>query len=171
MSYVDSNLMNGESVVYRAKIHWFLFVPSALVLAIGGSMSMSDGSVFGNIVLLVGGVMLIRAIMEYISTEFAVTSKRIVAKKGLIRRSTIELNHSKVESLNVNQGIFGRIFGYGTVDVNGAAQGTGIPHIAGPMEFRKQAHETIDNTQGGDLTEPPQEKAASKGKESLETVD
>jgi len=163
MSYVDSNLMTGETVVYRSKTHWFLFVPSILILAIGVSLSMLDGSAFGNILLLVGGIMLVRSIMEYISTEFAVTTKRIIAKKGLIRRSTVELNHSKVESLNVDQGIFGRIFGYGTVVVNGAGQGTGIAHISSPMEFRKQAHETIDGTQSTDSNEST--------KESLATVD
>lgn len=171
MSYVDSNLMTGESVVYRAKTHWFLFIFPIIILGIGASLAISGDTSFGNIVLLVGGIMLIRAFMEYISTEFAVTTKRIIAKKGLIRRSTVELNHSKVEALNVNQGVFGRIFGYGTVTVNGAAQSTGIPHIASPMEFRKQAHETIDNTQSGDLKETHKEQVSSKSKESLEAMD
>lgn len=79
------------------------------------------------------------------STELAVTSKRIIAKFGFIRRSTIELNHSKVESFHVEQGVLGRILGFGTLSINGTGGGiTPIPGIGDPLGFRRKAMEAID---------------------------
>jgi uncharacterized membrane protein YdbT with pleckstrin-like domain len=154
MSYVDGNLMAGESVVYRAKIHWFIFVPGAIVLAVGLVMvSVSPRSedpivFFGVLFFLTGFILLLKALITKISTELAVTSKRVIAKFGLISRSTIELNHGKVESMNVDQTIMGRIFGFGTVVVNGTGGGkTPIPNIDAPLTFRRNAMETIDASQ------------------------
>ena len=148
MSYIDSNLMRGETVVYKAEIHWFIFLPGIVVAAIGFLMMAAGGEagVFGALALLVGVALILKAAITKVTTELAVTSKRVIAKVGLIRRSTMELNHSKVESLNVNQGIFGRIFGYGTVVVNGTGGGaTPAPGIDNPMEFRRNAMQTIDD--------------------------
>ena len=67
---------------------------------------------------------------------------------GFIRRNTIELNHSKVESINVHQGIFGRIFDFGTLVINGTGGGkTPIPSIDSPLDFRKNAMQAIDARQ------------------------
>jgi uncharacterized membrane protein YdbT with pleckstrin-like domain len=52
--------------------------------------------------------------------EFAITNKRVIIKTGLISRKTFEMNHSKIESVNVDQGIVGRILGYGTVRIVGS---------------------------------------------------
>lgn len=150
MSYVDENLMRDETVVYKAQIHWFIFLPGTVVFAVGFLMMMagSDGGmgVFGVLVCLIGVIMEIRAAITKATTELAVTSKRVIAKVGLIRRATMELNHSKVESLNVNQGIFGRLFGYGTIVVNGTGGGaTPVPGIDHPMEFRRNAMQTMDD--------------------------
>ena len=148
MSYIDNNLMRGETVVYKAEIHWFIFLPGLVVAAIGFLMMAAGGEagVFGGLLLLVGVVLILKAAITKVTTELAVTSKRVIAKVGLIRRNTMELNHSKVESLNVNQGIFGRIFGYDTIVVNGTGGGaTPVPGIDNPMEFRRNAMQTIDD--------------------------
>ena len=52
-------------------------------------------------------------------TEMAVTDRRIIYKRGLIRRMTAEMNIEKVESVSVGQSILGRILDYGTIDVRG----------------------------------------------------
>lgn len=152
MSYVDSNLMRDERVVYKANIHWFIFVPSAVffcigVLLFGGDVD-SGAPVYGVFAILIAIFSMISAIITKLTTELAVTSKRVIAKSGLIRRSTVELNHSKVESFNVDQSIFGRIFGFGTLVVNGTGGGkTRIPSIDDPLQFRRNAMETIDASQ------------------------
>jgi uncharacterized membrane protein YdbT with pleckstrin-like domain len=82
----------------------------------------------------------LRAWLYTYSTELAVTSKRVIAKFGFIRRNTIELRNDKVESLHIDQGIIGRIFNFGSIVVTGSG-GTHapIPYIANPLKFRSAA--------------------------------
>jgi uncharacterized membrane protein YdbT with pleckstrin-like domain len=152
MSYVDKNLMQNEVVIHRAKMHWFAYIPSVLLILFGLAMTsvkLKDGgsNPFAILVILVGFYKFIGVLILVKTTELAVTSKRVIAKTGLIRRSTIELNHSKVESYKVNQSIFGRLLGYGTLEVNGTGGGiTPIQNIDSPLEFRKKAMEVADCT-------------------------
>ncbi len=73
-------------------------------------------------------------------TELVVTSKRVVAKRGLIGRQTTEMLHKKVESIAVHQSVLGRLLGYGTLVIHGTGGGAeAIPNIARPLEFRNAA--------------------------------
>lgn len=152
MSYVKNNLMSGETVIYNAKIHWFIFLPGIIFAALGllilaGDKQGEGVGAIGGILVFFAVISLLKAFITKISTELAVTSKRVIAKVGLIRRNTAELNHSKVESFNVDQSILGRIFGYGTIVVNGTGGGkTPIPNIDSPLVFRRNAMETIDRS-------------------------
>ena len=153
MGYVDKNVLPGEEIVYEADIHWFIFVPGVIFLFVGIYLFSIDpssgaGPVLGLIVTILAAFSLLKAIILKTTTELAITSKRVIAKIGLISRNTVELNHSKVESFNVDQSIVGRIFGFGTIIVNGTGGGkTPIPSIAAPLEFRRQAMQTIDESQ------------------------
>jgi len=112
---VDSNLTTGENMVYQAKLHWIIFVSLRAILTLW-----------------------ISPLIDWITSEFAVTNKRIIIKVGLISRRTLEMNIAKVESVNVDQGIIGRILGYGTITVIGTG-GTREPfhYISRPLDFRK----------------------------------
>ena len=89
-------------------------------------------------------VSFIKAFTVWWGTELAVTSKRVIAKTGLIQRNTVELNHSKVESFSVHQSILGRILGYGDVVVNGTGGiGTPINRVSKPIQFRKEAMQVV----------------------------
>ena len=102
-------------------------------------------SVFGVTAIIFAIYSLIKALITKATTELAITSKRVIAKFGLIRRNTVELNHSKVESLNVDQSILGRILGFGTLVINGTGGGkTPIPSIDSPLEFRREAMQVVD---------------------------
>lgn len=148
MGYIDSNLMNGEEIIYKANIHWVIFIPSALIFLVAIFLYISDftdSDVLASIAILISLYSLLKAFITKITTELAITSKRIVVKVGLIRRNTIELNHNKVESFNIDQTVLGRIFFFGTLIVNGTGGGkTAIPSIDNPLEFRKNAMELID---------------------------
>jgi hypothetical protein len=83
---------------------------------------------------------------DYKTTELAFTNKRVIAKFGLISRKTIELNISKVESMQVNQGILGRIFNYGTLVISGVGNPQApILGISDPMSFRRAFMESQDS--------------------------
>jgi uncharacterized membrane protein YdbT with pleckstrin-like domain len=118
-SYVDNNLIKDETVVYETKYHWKIFF-----------------SLKGLFTLFIVPA------LERWSDEFVITNKRIICKTGIFSRRTLEMNLNKIESVNVDQGIIGRIFGYGTITIIGTG-GTreSFPDIARAVEFRKRFQE------------------------------
>ncbi len=153
MSYVDDNLMAGENVIHRAKLHWGIFVAPAILLFIGFIIAISVGAGVGGgggaflalVILLLFAIPILLALKTYLTTEFAVTSRRVIVKERFIKRVALELNHNRVEGLAVQQGVFARIFNAGTIVVMGTG-GTKQParFIINPMEFRRNALEVID---------------------------
>lgn len=131
-SYVDSNLIKDEEVLHRGQLSlWSL-----------------SGYLFFGVILLpivIGLFFLLAALIRYKTTELAVTNKRVIVKTGLISRRTLELNLAKAESIQVDQSLLGRLFDYGSLQVNG----TGTSHapiqgIRAPLEFRRQFMEAQD---------------------------
>ena len=85
------------------------------------------------------------ALVERLSTELAVTDRRIVYKTGLIKRNTMEQQLQRVDSVSINQSIFGRLLGYGDVEIRGSGNSFTPTHkIASPLEFRKAVQYAID---------------------------
>ncbi|MBL3676887.1 MAG: PH domain-containing protein [Alphaproteobacteria bacterium] len=73
-----------------------------------------------------------------ISTEIAVTNRRLIFKRGLVSRQVEEMNIDRIEGVEVSQGILGRILGYGRVVVHGMGIGRMVlPTMANPVVFRK----------------------------------
>jgi uncharacterized membrane protein YdbT with pleckstrin-like domain len=71
-----------------------------------------------------------------------ITNKRIVIKRGWISRKTLEMNLNKIETVNVDQSIWGRIFGFGSITVVGTGGTREVfESIKKPMEFRKKFQE------------------------------
>jgi len=128
MNYVDSILEPGETVRYRTNVSWTIYVPSILLaiaalaaLAIGADYQQTVNlSWFVAIVVILAAVaMFVPAWFRRWTTEIAVTDRRIILKRGLIRRHTVEMNMQKVESVDVDQTLLGRLFNYGDVTVRG----------------------------------------------------
>ena len=124
MSYIDESLVQGETVVHRARVSWW----SQFGLVVLGIVLL---------VVVIGLFFLVAAWVRVHSTEIAITNRRVIAKFGFIRRHTIEMNMDKVESVDVDQSVFGRIFGYGDVLVRGTGVGFEPLHmIESPIELR-----------------------------------
>ncbi|MEM5773898.1 MAG: PH domain-containing protein [Anaerolineaceae bacterium] len=147
MSYVDNSLVPGEQVIYRAKISLFVFITPLIWLVFLGFLVSKIQKSLLPLVILAGLYVIIRILLTYYSTEFALTNKRIIAKTGFIRRHSVEIMLSKLESITVAQSIDGRIWGYGTVTVVGSG-GTREPFklISKPMELRKVVNSHIPTT-------------------------
>lgn len=147
MGYVDRNLLPEERVVYRTRLHWLVYVAPIVIMLIGVAAfiilaKVADtrtGAIVGLIPFAAGLVLWLVRWIRVNSSEFAVTSKRVVIKLGLVRRKTLELLLRQVEAIEVEQGVMGRIFGYGTITLVGTG-GTNEPFhgIANPLEFRRQ---------------------------------
>lgn len=156
MSYVDGSLLDGERVVYRGALHWIVFVSAALwwlfalllFLAAGDSAAESV-EWLAMLVSVVALWRLLVAVVVWWSTELAVTDRRVIVKVGLIRRSTVELNHAKVESYAVDQSVVGRLLGFGTLTVHGTGGGVSpVACVSRPLEFRRQAVAVADRLSG-----------------------
>jgi uncharacterized membrane protein YdbT with pleckstrin-like domain len=137
-SYVDRNLNPGETVVYQTGIHPIVYAAPAIVILLGIGLGSFWIASAGLVVLGLGVLMLLGAWIRQWASEFAVTDRRVIVKVGFISRRTIEINMSKVESIEVNQDIFGRLFNYGTILVIGTG-GTKEPFalISDPLAFRR----------------------------------
>jgi uncharacterized membrane protein YdbT with pleckstrin-like domain len=150
MSYLDEHLLDGEQIVYRARPHWIIFGASIVMVVLGvvaGVVLQSlqqDYWYIGAVMVGIGLLMAIGPAIRYITSEFAVSNKRVLSKVGFIERESDETMLSKVEAVGVDQGIIGRILDFGTVSITGTG-GTqeGFPTISRPFEFRRQIQSQV----------------------------
>ncbi|GCC11479.1 bacterial membrane flanked domain protein [archaeon] len=150
MSYIDNNLMRGEEIVYRTKLHRIVFlwpviwlVVAILFFSIGGYAT-TVGWLFILIAIATG----IGPLINYSTSEFGITNKRVMVKVGFIHRNSVEILLNKVEGIQVNQSILGRILGYGSIIIIGTGGTKDSFHqIFAPLEFRRKAQEQIANVQ------------------------
>ncbi len=147
MSYVEKNLTANEQIIQKAKIHWFIYFGSILTFCFGVYLvSLPELGGWGAFLITLSLVLFLEAWVKKKTTELAVTNKRVIAKYGLIARKTIELNLNKVEGLDIDQGIMGRIFNFGNVVIGGTGgKKSPIKFIHQPLEFRKTVNEQIES--------------------------
>jgi uncharacterized membrane protein YdbT with pleckstrin-like domain len=141
MSYVQRVLQPGEQVRHIYTLDSVLArrrpcTPSGGRL-LAQRHAASDRIVAAYALALVAVVLLIREWFQWWVTDIAVTNRRVIYKKGLIRRQTNEMNMDKVESVQVKQSILGRMLDYGTVTILGTGEGfETLRTIASPIELR-----------------------------------
>lgn len=158
MGYLQRVLQPGETVLQEGHLHWFIYwraflfliiacaVASLYFLAPDLSPDRSPDPTLQKAAFIGGGALLAIAILFFIgaairrrSTELAVTDHRIIYKTGVFSRHTMEMNRSKVESVDVDQSFFGRIFGYGTILVRGTGGSLEpLPNIQDPLTLRSR---------------------------------
>ena len=163
MSYVESNLVPGETVIYQTRLHWIVMLwhivlgclllglPGVLLLYFALSQTGIESKTLrivegGGVALLVCGVVaFLMGMVRRNATEMAVTNRRVVIKTGVVSRKTIEMLLNKVESIEVSETAFGRMLGYGTIVVIGTG-GTPEPFhkVAHPLVFRSQVQQQIE---------------------------
>jgi uncharacterized membrane protein YdbT with pleckstrin-like domain len=143
--YIHEILQPGEKIVFTTTIHWMIYLPgvalwvaTAAIYLIGGNSSTPQLWMMLAIALgLIAAFMTFRAWFRRWTTEIDVTDRRIVFKRGFIRRHTVEMNMDKVESVDVDQSILGRIFDFGDIVVRGTGVGIEPLHnIQAPLQFR-----------------------------------
>jgi uncharacterized membrane protein YdbT with pleckstrin-like domain len=145
MSYVERVLQPGEKVRLISSIHWILYWPGAVVALLAvvafcfsATRPLTKFWLYGGYALALGAVvLLVQEWFEWWITEIAVTDRRVIYKKGLVRRQTNEMNMDKVESVQVDQSILGRMLDYGNVNILGTDEGfETLRTIASPLKLR-----------------------------------
>jgi uncharacterized membrane protein YdbT with pleckstrin-like domain len=153
MGYAEKHLMEGERIVHRARLHRVIFVPPLVLALLGAVAAVLIHVYLENPVAagIVGAAFLIVALLvafprfiRYMSSEFAVTNKRVIVKVGFVQRQTLELVLAKVETIGVEQTVLGRMLNYGTIIITGTG-GTKEPFkdIANPIKFREQVQSQL----------------------------
>jgi hypothetical protein len=146
MSFLEENLVPGERLAYRASLHWMVFGPAAALAVVGLALAaLMDGNRWiGALVFGIGAVSAVKPFILLRFSEFGVTDRRVLVKLGLVSRESLDQLLDKVEAVQVEQGILGRILGYGTLTVigTGGTQET-FPRISDPFAFRRAIQERI----------------------------
>ena len=163
MSYIDDTLLDDEKCYYRIHPHWIvyglsvaLFIFSFVlyfnligVLEAATNMKIRGVSFSNWMALLLFVLALCQLLVAWLTrktSEYGITNKRILMKKGFIQRDTIELFLNKIEAVYIDQSILGRVFNYGTVVIVGTG-GSRDPfaYVPEPLVFRKKVQEQIDH--------------------------
>ena len=156
MSYINESLSKDEAVIELYKLHWFskvmlwaLSTFSIFFLLLLFTAILIYSPVI-NLMFTFFSVFFSLAIYEWFrlkSIEYGVTNKRVISKKGIVSRNTEEMKISSIETIEINQSVLGRLFGYGTIKITGLGISNLIyKYIDNPMEVKKSI-EGVNETQ------------------------
>jgi uncharacterized membrane protein YdbT with pleckstrin-like domain len=156
MSYIHKSLLDDEEIIYLTRRHKIIFTwPVIWLLVAAALFGVKWAFVFRqevNFALMIfSGIFLAAALIHalmiwinYLCAEFGVTNRRVIVKEGFIKRNTVEVFLKRVESVQVDQSIWGRILNFGTIIVSGTG-GVSDPlsMIRSPLEFKKQVQQQL----------------------------
>jgi len=148
MGYLEKILEPGEQVRYVGRLHWLIYLPAialvicAVALLVAAAISPQEAPylIAGGLIAVVFSLLaFIPELLRRRTTEIAVTDRRVIFKTGILRRRSVEMNMDKVESVDVDQSILGRIFDFGTVLIRGTgASLEPLYQIQDPLRLRSQ---------------------------------
>lgn len=155
MSTIEE-LANNEQLLYKTKPHWVIFVPAIfwtvllLFILIFGSATNSIGhirilnspplyKIVATLCFIAAAFYGISAYIQREFTEYALTTRRVLVKSGMVHRKTVEIMAKKIEGIQVIQTVWGRLLNYGSIVVVGIGGSQDpLPYIPAPAEFRKK---------------------------------
>jgi uncharacterized membrane protein YdbT with pleckstrin-like domain len=149
MSYIDANLLPGEQVVFRTRLHWLLFIAPVLVtivlLPVAWFIANGTWSRFAWLPLALAALILLITYIRRRASDFAVTNKRVMMKMGVFSTRSIELLLNKIEAIAVNQSFLGRTLGYGDIVITGSGGSREtFARIQRPLAFRRAVQSVAD---------------------------
>jgi uncharacterized membrane protein YdbT with pleckstrin-like domain len=147
VGYVERHLLPDERVLYKTRLHWILYAKALLLTLFGIVVAIVLTQVaeppwawyVGAAAAVAGALWWIVRWIELRTSEFAVTSMRLIFKVGLVARYTTELLLAKVESISVTQGLLGRMLNYGDLIVTGTGGAREVfARVHDPVGFRNE---------------------------------
>jgi membrane protein YdbS with pleckstrin-like domain len=148
MAYYTKVLQPDETVKVVGRLHWSIYLRAVGVLAVAVVLLLwadkLPDPVWQRYARLAGGAIGVLGILLFLgawirrrATEIVVTDKRVIYKRGLLARHTVEMNVSKIETVDVEQGLGGRIWGYGTLLIRGTGAGfEPLVGVGSPLQIR-----------------------------------
>jgi uncharacterized membrane protein YdbT with pleckstrin-like domain len=150
VGYVERHLLPNERVIYKTRLHWILFARPVLMTLFALVLTVTVGAltriewVWYLTLLVIGAGLVWSGIhtIELLTSEFAVTTTRLIFKVGIVARYTTELLLGKVESIGVQQKLLGRLFNYGDLVVTGTGGARELfPRVHDPIAFRNHVQQ------------------------------
>ena len=148
MAYYTKVLQPDETVKIIGRLHWSIYGRAVLVLAVAVALLVLSSRLTdpdwqryalmaAGVVGLLGLLLLLSAWLRRRATEIVVTDRRVIFKRGLLSRHTVEMNVSKIETVDVEQGLSGRIWDYGTLLIRGTGSGfEPLEGVGSPLTIR-----------------------------------
>jgi membrane protein YdbS with pleckstrin-like domain len=130
MAYYTKVLQPGERVLAVGRLHWSIYRHALVMLAVAlavfiGSFWLprpdwaAGARVAAGAIAAIGLLAFLGASIRRHGTEIVVTDRRVIFKRGILSRHTVEMNVSKIESVDVEQSFGARMLGYGTLLIHG----------------------------------------------------
>jgi uncharacterized membrane protein YdbT with pleckstrin-like domain len=136
MSYIAQALAPGEKVRATARLHWVLWVRAWAALIVLG-------------IVLVGVWIFARQLIFNLTTEIAVTDRRLIRKIGFLERRVVDMGLESIESVQIDQDFWGTLFGYGRLTIHGTGDDSWItPLITDPVGFRRDIEAAMPERRG-----------------------
>lgn len=153
-TYIAESLSKDEKLIYATRPHWVVFIPAIAILLLAAlvflylpKLMLINQSLWHNFsfhqlismfLVFLGIVALLRAYLFYTTSEYSITNKRVIMKRGFIQRYSTEVFLSKIEGVKINQSFTGRILNYGNIIIIGTG-GTKdyYSSVPNPVRFRK----------------------------------
>jgi uncharacterized membrane protein YdbT with pleckstrin-like domain len=148
MAYYSKVLQPDETVKVVGRLHWSIYVRAVILLVIAAALLLWADRIAdanwqryarygGGVIGLLGLLVLFASWIKRHATEIVVTDRRVIYKRGLLSRHTVEMNVSKIETVDVEQGLGGRIWGYGTLMIRGTGAGfEPLENVGAPLRIR-----------------------------------
>src|SRR5216684_49884 len=161
---MPSELLPGENLVLKAHPHWIVIVKSLVVPVVllvvvaildltylSGHYVPHLRTVLSLAAIAVAGVWLIVVWIRWQSTAYTLTDQRIKIETGVFGRSSKIIPIDRIQDCTTKQSLFGRMVGYGRVEVDAAgAQGAEVlDHLPHPGDFRDQVFVQSERRRGG----------------------
>jgi hypothetical protein len=153
MSYADSLLATSERVVHRERQHWLVLlwgarlpivaiVAALLLLILSGSVTGTARDLLSALtaILFLGGLAFLAwATLQYLNREYVLTNRRVIEVAGVVNKRSTDSSLEKINDAVLTQSIFGRMFGFGDLEVLTASE-AGIERfrmLVNPIGFKK----------------------------------
>jgi uncharacterized membrane protein YdbT with pleckstrin-like domain len=135
MSYIRKALAERETLRARAHLHWLLWLRAWAALIFLG-------------IFLYGIYFFVKEALRLVSTEIAVTDRRVIRKTGFLERHVMDMQLVNVEAVNLDQDFWGRLFGYGRITLHGTGDDSlATPMIANPLAFQREIESAMSTFQ------------------------
>lgn len=154
MSYIDKNLLTDERILFRTRKHIIVFLIPVILLifSVYATYYMNANPILFKVTWapwLVTLIIWVYIGIDYLSSEFAVTNKRVMMREGFFYRHANETRLSAISQINVDQSLLGQLLDYGSVSINAFGAFDAFTMLAKPFVFQKCVNEQLDIISSG----------------------